>query len=129
MSCSNQVAIAVSLAYCLFLLLAGSDGSNSTKILFLKNVCRRERVTFPVNYEGCEPTTTNVYVCNGACSSDVTMTRDPPYFSSSCVNCCEPTTFRTKVRRILFNCNGTETVKKLYFPVPMSCGQVNNALN
>ena len=88
------------------------------------NKCGIERVTVPVNVEGCEETFTKVRVCNGACLSGVVAKLNPPFVSASCSS-CQPTRHRSGKKRLLkFMCNGTETLQQVHFPLIRECGCV-----
>lgn len=89
-------------------------------------VCGIERVTVEVKVEGCEPTTTTVRACNGACISAVSTILQPPFMQDHCTS-CRPTYVSnySKRRTLQMMCNGEEVTKTVYFPFIKECGCVN----
>lgn len=85
------------------------------------SVCKVERATVVVDYKGCESQTVRVPVCNGACISSTTAILEPPLLNSTCRR-CTATRFRTKPRRITFNCGGEKVEHRVYFSFIEECG-------
>ena len=86
----------------------------------LENECQVERMRVPVEYPGCENTTTVVKVCNGACISAHESILSPPFWSSTCTG-CRAIQYRTKPKRITFICDGVEFVHRMYLPTMEDC--------
>ena len=89
-------------------------------------VCGRERAPVVVELDGCEPHTLHLQVCNGACISNDITQADPPYRNRHCTT-CQPTRFRTKMRRFKTMCNGVLTDKKIFYSFVEECGCVNKS--
>lgn len=95
-----------------------------------ENVCRVERMTTTVTFEGCEDASIIVRACNGACISGMATILDPPYVYSECKS-CRPTVVseKYKFRRVKSMCNGTETIQRVYWPLIKECGFVNTRVS
>ena len=93
-----------------------------------ESVCVKDRIALAVNYDGCEPAMANFTVCNGACLSSMTSINRPPYQARIC-NSCRPTVYRTKPKRIIFNCDGEKVEHRVYFSHVEECGCVDSSAN
>ena len=90
--------------------------------------CGIERVTVDIEVDGCEPTTTTIRACNGACLSAVTTVLAPPFSVSHCTS-CQPIFYKhNKERVIKLVCNGVEERRTMYFPFIKECGCVNSTV-
>ena len=91
-----------------------------------ENVCRIERMTMTVKFEGCEDASIIVRACNGVYTSGMETILEPPYFYSECKS-CRPTVVseKYKFRRVKSMCNGTETIQQIYWPLIKECGFVD----
>lgn len=90
-----------------------------------KSICGIERVTVNVTHEGCEDKAIVVRACNGLCVSGQSTILSPPFNTASCT-ACQPTKYRrSKMKKLKFMCNGTETVQRVYYPKILECGCIN----
>lgn len=111
----------------LLLVIVPSSRYYCEGVVDLVSQCHRKRTAVTVKYgDDCEPATTNVYVCHGACVTSMTMIPDPPYQNTTC-NLCRATQFRTKVKKVLFNCGGQSIEKRVYYSHVEECGCVGTA--
>ena len=116
-----QRLLQLSLFFVLLLTLAHLSSESNTEEI----VCKIERVTVEVKVAGCEPATTVVRACNGACVSAATTMLNPPFGEVHCTS-CQPTRYYNKPRTIRFTCNGEAMDKRMYFPFVQECGCANH---
>ena len=107
-----------SLVHYLLLLMLTLIGSSLQDEVLEKCVVMKKNMT--VDYPGCESEVIEMKTCNGACFSSLTTKLDPPFFSSAC-NCCQPTLYKTKPRRMEFICDGKPTMHRIYLPRIKKC--------
>lgn len=112
------------LALCLLLTLATVPPTSCQSLGELESECKLEKTTVEVHYPGCEPTTTTIPVCNGACLSGVRSILQPPFQQLTC-NSCRAIQYRTKPKRLTFVCDGVEFVHRVYYPFAEDCGCVD----
>lgn len=119
------------LLFCLTLLMSQNGVYSSTEgekpVQNLTSVCTRQRAFVPVHYPGCNSTTVAVPICHGACISWIVSISHPPYFTHTC-NSCVASSFATKRRRVVFDCDGVQTQHRVYFPHALECGCISNQL-
>ena len=116
----------VLLCLCLLPLLRMCQG-NSPLIAELTSECERVRTNVTVTYPGCEPATTMVHICHGACLSSLEAISEPPYLRSIC-NSCGASSFTTRKRRLNFICDGVIVQHRVFFPQVLECGCISNSL-
>ena len=96
--------------------------SESEKI---KEECGIEKLTVTVTVDGCEPATTSIRTCNGACVSAVTTILNPPFTVKHCRSCQAINYRHNKPKVMNLVCNGVEQQRTVYFPLIKQCGCVN----
>lgn len=83
------------------------------------DACKKVTKDITVTYEGCEPTTTSMKVCEGSCISYNIGIPDSPNLQHC--NCCAASEYIVKLKKVMFNCGGVMQEKRLYIPRVHEC--------
>ena len=121
--------------FCLTLLLGASvevfsskEYANKWPPAEISSECGVVKTNVTVGYPGCNSTQVIFRACHGACISAMIAIANPPYLRKH-PSVCGPSQYRTKPRRIRFNCNGNEELHRVYMPRVSECICLNTLSN